>query len=460
MHFIYHQQEMGAFLQDQWKINDRFSITPGIRYDWQSFFAQKRLAFSPRVSFAWILNDASKTVIRGGGGVYYDRTGSGSLLDLVRYQGLEPRRRAVTLSLDPASQPATGCVPITQCVDVASAPLARVEFDPYSRMPYQLQYGMSVERQLGEKATAVVSVYSMRDVGAFRSIDVNAPTPESDFTQRPDPAYGRVRQMQSEGFLEGSGLDVSYRGRLNKYFTGFGRYTWSHYESNTDGIGFFPESQLDPGAEWSNSGFDRRQRVGMYAMIHPDGVLNLSAGIFANSGRPWSVLTGTDPFGTSLFNARPSDTPRNTENMPSYVDLDLRWGHDFAITPNKNEDAPRLGLSAGAFNILNHTECGQHRPGGDFAGFRPGYVRKPAATNPARHALRVLKNSKLSGALQRPVLGPRRTGCPVPAPPEAGWWSTTAIPLRSVTLVSPANPAHPGRELPHPITRTGRKEAP
>ena len=354
VHFIYHQQEAGAFIQDQWKINNRFSITPGIRYDWQNFFAQKRLGFSPRVSFAWILNDASKTVIRGGGGIYYDRTGSGSLLDIVRYQGLEPRRRSVTLSLNPTSQPAPGCVPISQCVDVDTAPVARVEFDPHSRMPYQMQYGLSVERQLGEKATAVVSVYSMRDIGAFRSIDVNAPTAESGYTERPDPSYGRIREMQSEGFLEGSGLDVSYRGRLNKYFTGFGRYTWSHYESNTDGIGFFPENQSDPDAEWSNASFDRRQRLAMYAIIHPDGVLNLSAGIFANSGRPWSVLTGTDPYGTDLFNGRPDGTPRNSGNLPSYVDLDLRWGHDFAITPSKDEDAPRLGFSAGAFNILNH----------------------------------------------------------------------------------------------------------
>ena len=45
---------------------------------------------------------------------------------------------------------------------------------------------------------------------------------------------------------------------------------------------------------------------------------------------------------------------RNTETAPSYVDLDMRWGHDFAITPNKDEEAPRLGFSAAAFNVLNH----------------------------------------------------------------------------------------------------------
>ncbi len=211
VHFIYHQQEAGAYIQDQYKINTRFSITPGLRYDWQNFLATKRLGFSPRVSFAWVLDEHSKTVLRGGGGIYYDRTGSGSLLDLVRFEGAQPRRRAVTLSLHPAAEPATGCVPIGNCVNPATAPVQRVEFSPNLRLPYQMQYGLSIERQLGEKATGVISVYSMRDIGTFRSVDVNAPTPQSGYTARPDPAYGRIRQMQPAGFLTGSGMDISYR---------------------------------------------------------------------------------------------------------------------------------------------------------------------------------------------------------------------------------------------------------
>ena len=144
------------------------------------------------------------------------------------------------------------------------------------------------------------------------------------------------------------------RGRLNKYFTGFGRYTWSHYESNTGGIGWFPQNQYAPNDEWSNASFDRRNRVGMYAMFNPKSVYNLAAGVFANTGRPWTITTGTDLYGDSLFNTRPDGVARNTETAPSYVDLDLRWGHDFAITANKDEDAPRVGFSAGAFNLLNH----------------------------------------------------------------------------------------------------------
>ncbi len=352
VHFVYHQQEMGAFIQDQFKVSSRFQITPGIRYDWQNFLATRRLGFSPRVSFAWLLSEESKTVVRGGGGIYYDRFGSGPLLDLARYGNAA--RRAVVLSLNPATLPASGCVPITNCLTLTAQPPSLAELQPNAKIPYQVQYGLSIERQLGEKATGVVSIYSARGIDTFRSVDINAPTPQSGYTVRPNPAFGRIRQMQPESYWRGDGLDISYRGRLNKYFTGFGRYTWSHYDSSTGGIGWFPQNQYDPNDEWSRTNWDRRNRLGMYAMFHPESVFNLSAGIFANTGTPWTVLTGTDLYGDGLFNTRPDGVARNSETMPSYVDLDLRWGHDFALTTSKDEEAPHLGFSAGAFNLLNH----------------------------------------------------------------------------------------------------------
>jgi Carboxypeptidase regulatory-like domain/TonB dependent receptor len=351
-HFVYHQQEMGAFIQDQFKINDRFAITPGLRYDWQNFLATRRLGFSPRVSFAWVLDSDSKVVVRGGGGIYYDRFGSAPLLDLARYENA--RRRSVKLSLDPTQQPATGCVPISACVNLSDQPVSLAQLAPGAKIPYQIEYGLSIERQLGEKATGVVSVYSARGIDEFRSVDINAPTPESGYTVRPNPAFGLIRQMQPAGFFEGNGLDISYRGEWNKYFTGFGRYTWSHYASNTGGISWFPQNQYAPNDEWASAGFDRRQRLGMYAIFNQKSFFNLSTGIFANTGRPWTILTGTDAYGDDLFNTRPAGVAPYTENAPPYVDLDLRWGHDFAITGNKGDEAPRLGFSAGAFNVLNH----------------------------------------------------------------------------------------------------------
>ncbi|HUB50539.1 MAG TPA: TonB-dependent receptor [Terracidiphilus sp.] len=351
-HFIYHQQEVGAFVQDQIKISNRFAINPGLRYDWQNFLAARRLGFSPRISFAWVLDPDEKMIVRGGGGIYYDRFGGGPLLDLERYSNA--RRRSIVLSFNPASLPQSGCVPITDCMAISAQPPNIVSLEPDAKIPYQIHYGLSIERQLGEKATGTVSVYSMRGIDMFRSVDINAPTPESSYSERPDPNYGRIREMQPAGFYEGNGLDISYRGRWNKYFTGFGRYTWSHYAANTGGIYWFPQNQYDPGDEWSNSNWDRRQRVGMYAIFDQKSLLNIAAGVFANTGTPWTVLTGSDPYGDGLFNARPDGVARNTETGPGYVDVDLRWGHDFAITANKDDEAPRLGFSASAYNVVNH----------------------------------------------------------------------------------------------------------
>jgi len=360
--FVYHQQELGAFAQDQFKISERFSVTPGLRYDWQNFLARDRLTFSPRLSFGWVIDPDAKMVLRGGGGIYYDRFGAGSLADLARYEphagtGLSaglPLRRSVNVSLNPATLPATGCVPVTACVSLSDQPASLAELEPGAKVPYQMQYGLSIERGFGKSGVGTVSAYTVRGVDSFRSVDINAPTPESGYTVRPDPAYGRIRQMQPEGTFVGSGMDISYRGELNKYFTGFGRYTWSHFESNTGGIGWFPQNQQDPNDEWSNAGFDRRNRLGMYAIFNRESIANLSMGIFANSGTPWTVVTGADPYGDDLFNARPEGIARNTETNPSYVDMDLRWGHDFHLTANKDEESPKLGFSAGAFNVLNH----------------------------------------------------------------------------------------------------------
>ncbi len=356
--YVYNQQEAGAFVQDQWKVTDRFSLTPGLRYDWQNFLAQKRLSFSPRLSFAWVLDPDSKLVMRGGGGIYYDRFGGSPLLDLMRYEprgvAQQPLRRSVDISLNPGAEPAGGCVPVSACVAVTDAPSNLAELQPGAKVPYQIQYGWSIERGFGKSAAATVSLYSVKGDDRFRSVDVNAPTEASGYTVRPNPEYARIRQMQPEGTFEMSGLDVSFHGELNKYFTGFGRYTWSRVESNQEGITWFPQNQQDPEDEWANSSWDRRNRFGMYAMINHESVANLGVGIFANSGAPWTVLTGADPYGDDLFNARPDGVGRNSENLPNYVDLDLRWGHDFHLTPSKEEESPKLGFSAGAFNVLNH----------------------------------------------------------------------------------------------------------
>ena len=122
--FVFPQQEVGAYIQDQIKLTPRFSITPGVRYDWQNFISNDTKNFAPRASFALVLDQKTGLVLRGGGGVYFDRTGSSPIQDIARYS--TARRRLVQVS----SQQQSLCVPITLCVDPSSLPPSLVERAP------------------------------------------------------------------------------------------------------------------------------------------------------------------------------------------------------------------------------------------------------------------------------------------------------------------------------------------
>ena len=199
--FMYYQQEIGAFIQDQFKLNSRFSVTPGIRYDWEDFLADRRLGFAPRISFAWVLDEQSKTVVRGGGGIYYDRFGSGPLLDLVRYE--DARRCSVQFSLDPAALPETGCVPVTNCTVITEQPPNRAGWLPMPRFPTRSSMVLhrtaswpACHRRRQHQPTRGIQTFARR---------CESPTPACGYTTRPDQDHGLVRQMQSASFFEGSG---------------------------------------------------------------------------------------------------------------------------------------------------------------------------------------------------------------------------------------------------------------
>lgn len=345
--FVYHQQEVGAFAQDQIKVLPRFSLTPGLRWDWQNFLPGNLSNFSPRLSFGLALNKQHEIVLRGGGGIYYDRIGSSPLLDLARYRDAKLRLLQISENQQPL------CYPISACVDVKALPPSIVQQAPGLRTPYQIQYGMLVESKVGEKATVSIGGRMNRGVDVFRSVDLNAPLGPF-YTTRPNPTYSQVRQMQSAGTQKGSALDINYRGRFNKRFTGFAWYSWSHYANNTSGIWWFPEQQTDPNADWGPADWDQRQHFGVYAALNPRHLVNLGVGVFANSGKPWTVLTGTDAYGDGLFNARPEGVARNSEIGPDYADLDLHWGYDFKLHPKEMDRSPTVGVSVASFDALNH----------------------------------------------------------------------------------------------------------
>ena len=59
-----------GYVQDHWMLNNKFAIDGGVRLESQSVTHTFRAA--PRAGFSWSPNASSRTVIRGGAGVFYD----------------------------------------------------------------------------------------------------------------------------------------------------------------------------------------------------------------------------------------------------------------------------------------------------------------------------------------------------------------------------------------------------
>jgi outer membrane receptor for ferrienterochelin and colicin len=69
--FAIEQNETSWFVGDQWAIAPRFTLTPGLRFDYDTITHSAHAA--PRVGFLLTLTRDAKTLFKGGVGLFYDR---------------------------------------------------------------------------------------------------------------------------------------------------------------------------------------------------------------------------------------------------------------------------------------------------------------------------------------------------------------------------------------------------
>jgi len=337
-HAVYVQKELGGFVQDEIKLRRNLSLALGLRFDWQNFLHDDN-NFSPRLAFAYAPRGSKSTVIRGGAGLFYDRTGYVPMADLVLHDGAHLHN---LLFENPA-------FPFVGSLD--SQPGGLVRLDPSIHEPYLLQYGVTVERQVAKRSTASIAYRGNRGVKMYRSRDANAPLPPF-YLVRPDTAVGVLRQIESSGRQAGDALDLTLQGEVRRNVTVLAQYTLSETKNNTGGIAWFPANQYDPSGEWSRADFDQRHRFNLLGTWSPGRRVNVGLGLSLNSGSPYTMTTGTDVFHTGMSNARPPGVMRNSLQGPGYADVDLRLGRDFYITAKREKGAVAT-FAIDAFNVLN-----------------------------------------------------------------------------------------------------------
>src|SRR5262249_24825697 len=144
---------LGAFAQDEIRVRPNFSVVVGLRYDWQNYFEDHN-NLAPRFSFAYAPDQSRMTVIRGGFGLFYDRTGPGPISEILRFDGERLRRYVIT----------NPCFPNPLCSGQAltAQPKSVVRLAPGVIIPYTAQFGAGVERQLLKGLTLTVNYIGAR----------------------------------------------------------------------------------------------------------------------------------------------------------------------------------------------------------------------------------------------------------------------------------------------------------
>ena len=369
-HLAFLQKDFGLFVQDNILVQPNLSVGVGLRYDRQSYLGDNN-NFAPRLSFAYAPDKKRKTVIRGGVGIFYDRTGIGPIADRLRFDG----QRLLDVSISNPSYPD----PFSSGGTLATQPSNIVRFAPDIREPYIIQSGLGVERQITKSLTATANYINTRGIKLYRSRDINAPLPP--FLERPDPAIGILRQIESSAHSQAHALELMLRGKISRFFNGTIQYTLGRVYNDTSGINSRPADNHDLTGEWSRADFDERHRFNLLGTIKAGEWFNLGMTLALTSGRPYSLTTGRDDNRDSLAIDRPAGVPRNSLQGPGAATLDVRWAKEFRLkeTQKKEDRGPTITFGIAAFNVLNRT---------NYAGFvgnlSSPFFGLPVASRPAR----------------------------------------------------------------------------
>ncbi len=334
------EKQVGAYVKDDWRIRPGLSIDYGVRYDWQNYFGDTNNV-APRFSIAYAPGNGKANVLRAGVGVFNDRSGPVVIADVLHSQ---PGGLTKIVITDPGYPDpfasAAGTVP----------PPSIVQLAPDVRIPQSIQYSVSFDHQVKKTTTVSMSYTGARGHSLFRSRDINAPPPPLYLT-RPDPAYGVIRQVESNGRQSADSFGVTLRGRMTAWFNGQMQYTLSRTYNDTAGINAFPANDYDLSGEWARADVDRRHRFVMVGTVTGVKIVDLGVALTLNSAGPYTQTIGGDPYNNGRGRARLPGIARNTLIAGDLATLDLHASRDLKLGAPKS--GHELTLGADGFNLLN-----------------------------------------------------------------------------------------------------------
>jgi hypothetical protein len=322
---------IGAFVQDEWRAAPRLMIDAGIRYDVQqlpSLIHTDRNNISPRLGAAWDIDGDGRRVLRAAAGIYYDPIPLRAVSNALQRNGVTYK----VAQLGPASPGAPlfpHVLPSFPAGLLTNITTIDRDLQESSSTQAMLQY----EQQLGPTAAASIGIEHLRGRDIIMS-------------RRIVPGN---TQFQSIGDSWYDGVTVAVTKRPVSWGSIRLSYTFSK-GLDTSGNFFFsqPQDANDIADERGRSDNDQRHRLSLSGTLTMPHRWMLSYIASYASALPFNIQLPNDRNGDTIFNDRPISVGRNTGKGFDYQSLDLRLSRTFALTGRVS-----IETLADIFNVFN-----------------------------------------------------------------------------------------------------------
>jgi Carboxypeptidase regulatory-like domain len=271
--------------------------------------------FAPRLGFAYDVDGAGRTIVRGGFGVFWNTPLTGTASSKGQNSPFV-LSQAVTnpLPFVPSLDYTSGSVPPTPVTGGNS----RSSFDINFRDGYAQQWSVNVQRQVGATNMFELGYVGSRGRQLVVIVDVNQAPAQLGVTNsnvnrpffRVNRMLGTVAQSQSKGTLDYHALQTRFVRRFARGFSATASYTYGKaidLSSETDGFAAFPNA-YDLGYNRGPASYDVTHvftSTWIYMLpMGRDRVFGnwqISGLLLARSGYPFTVFQSQNPLSTVSF---------------------------------------------------------------------------------------------------------------------------------------------------------------
>jgi carboxypeptidase family protein len=315
----YSQWQAGLYLQDDWRVRKNLTLSGGVRQEFQTNLAD-RWNMAPRGGVTWSPFKNGKTTVRAGGGLFYEWLDADTFEQTLRVDGT---RQQDLVIVNPGYPD-----PFSGGTSQQILPTSRYLLAGGLVMPKRAIGLLAVTQQVSPTFGVNMSYSHTNGWDRFRGRNVNAPRDGV----RPDPALGNVTQVESTARLAADSIMVGMNFNIPARRTFlFANYSWNRQRNDADGPFSLPANSYDLAAEWGPAGGIPRHIASAVMNTNLVRNLRLAVSTSARAGAPYTITTGRDDNGDTVFNDRPAGIGRNSATSAGMFDVAARLTYAFGF---------------------------------------------------------------------------------------------------------------------------------